>query len=388
MRVMIYATSPLVGSGYATATRYVAKGLKNRGHDVANFAWNSHAGRIFNWDGVPIYPRANTLNGFDGLAPYCRHFDADLILAICDPWVMNEPQWRSGHDCPVVYWFPCQSEPASRTLVNIVKTGDAALCYSRWGTDAMRKAGAENVQYCPLGVDTSVYKPQEKKQARRELVDLGFDLTDRFFAVMVAANASTVPIGRKAFDQALLAWRDYVHDYDSDAILYIHTWPGAHQGGMDLHPLVAHLGLEDNVYFPSEEFYLLGLSDEWMAKLYASADVAIQATTAEGFGLPVLEAQACGTPVVTTDYSSMPELTAHGIAVGAAARLWAPSPMDGWVCVPDVKEIVDAIADIRKGTEKDSRQAGLDLAESLTWDRVIDDHLLPALEAVSLLVEA
>jgi glycosyltransferase involved in cell wall biosynthesis len=386
MRILIYATSPLVGSGYATATRYVAKGLKDRGHDIANFAWNSHAGRIFNWDGIPIYPRANTLNGFDGLGPYCRHFNADMVLAICDPWVMSKEQWRTGHDCPVVFWYPCQSDPASRTLLSIVNTADASLCYSKWGTEVMRAGGA-NSMYVPLGVDTSIYKPQCKRDARKELVDLGFDLTDRFFAVMVAANASTVPTCRKAFDQTLLAWSQYVHDHDSDAILYLHTWPGPHQGGMDLHPLVSHLGLEDNIYFPSEEFYLLGLSDEWMARLYASADVALQATTAEGFGLPVLEAQACGTPVITTNYSSMPELTRHGVCVEPVAKLWAPGPMDGWVAIPSTLKIAWAINAARKGAFQADCQSGLDLAQEFSWDRVIDDHLLPALMAVSPLVE-
>jgi len=49
------------------------------------------------------------------------------------------------------------------------------------------------------------------------------------------------------------------------------------------------------------------------------ADVSVYPSFYEGFGLPVLEAMACGTPVITTNVSSMPEIT------GEAGCLVAPT---------------------------------------------------------------
>jgi glycosyltransferase involved in cell wall biosynthesis len=50
------------------------------------------------------------------------------------------------------------------------------------------------------------------------------------------------------------------------------------------------------------------LSDEAMRQEYAKCDMLVFASTAEGFGLPILEAQAVGRPVVTSGISSMPEV--------------------------------------------------------------------------------
>jgi glycosyltransferase involved in cell wall biosynthesis len=381
MRVMLYGTSPLVGSGYASAIRYVSLGLQERGHDPAIFAWNSHAGQVLNWCGVPIYPRSNAINGCDGIAPYCRHFKADVFVSVCDPWVMAPSQWKAGHDLPVAEWFPCQSEPASMHLVETVKQADLALCYSQWGTRAMLEGGAANTQYVPLGVATDVYKPMDRAEARSKIVNDG-GLSDRFLAVMVAANSSTVPTSRKAFDQVLQGWKLFLDRHDPDALLYLHTWPGPEQGGFHLERMVEAMGLIGSVRFPDACEYLLGQPDATMARIYAAADVAVQTTSGEGFGLPILEAQACGIPVLTTAYSSMPELTAHGLQIPGCARMWAPAPMEGWVVLPDPDRICDGLATVRDGRLTTSAEDGLRLAASLSWDRVIDDYLLPALGSV------
>ena len=71
---------------------------------------------------------------------------------------------------------------------------------------------------------------------------------------------------------------------------------------VDPRPLVRELGLEDDVLF-------LGWVDEdHKPALLRGAACAVFPSRYEGFGLPVLEALACGTPLVTTNVSSLPEL--------------------------------------------------------------------------------
>jgi len=65
------------------------------------------------------------------------------------------------------------------------------------------------------------------------------------------------------------------------------------------------------------------VSDEDLAKLYASARVLVYPSLYEGFGLPPLEAMACATPVVVSNRSSLPEV------VGSAGDLVAPDDPEG-----------------------------------------------------------
>ena len=75
---------------------------------------------------------------------------------------------------------------------------------------------------------------------------------------------------------------------------------------------VEQLGLEDKVIFPGF------VADEHLPALYNLADLFVFPSLYEGFGLPPLEALACGAPVITSDASSLPEVVGEaGLMVEA-----------------------------------------------------------------------
>ncbi|KJR40966.1 group 1 glycosyl transferase [Candidatus Magnetoovum chiemensis] len=79
---------------------------------------------------------------------------------------------------------------------------------------------------------------------------------------------------------------------------------GGGYGWMNKHiyTYVEELGLSDNVRFIGY------IDDEDMAGIYSLADVFVFPSFYEGFGFPVLEAMACGTPVITSNNSSLSEI--------------------------------------------------------------------------------
>ena len=75
---------------------------------------------------------------------------------------------------------------------------------------------------------------------------------------------------------------------------------------IDRRALAARLGISGAVSYPDGYFYDMGLIDEEaMATWYNGLDVLSLCSYGEGFGLPLIEAQSCGIPVITTDGSAM-----------------------------------------------------------------------------------
>jgi glycosyltransferase involved in cell wall biosynthesis len=121
--------------------------------------------------------------------------------------------------------------------------------------------------------------------------------------------------------------------------------------------------LEDPIYAVIDRLDLRGsvtftgfAEDDDLPSLYSLAQVVALPSLYEGFGLPVLEAMACGTPVVTSDVSSLPEVA------GDAALLVDPL---------DVDSLTDSL---RRLLEDDALRAGLRArglarAASFTWER-------------------
>jgi glycosyltransferase involved in cell wall biosynthesis len=119
----------------------------------------------------------------------------------------------------------------------------------------------------------------------------------------------------------------------------------------DTHTRLIHeLGLEQAIHFVGR------IPDADLVALYSAAAVFVFPSLYEGFGLPVLEAMACGTPVVASNAASLPEV------VGDAGLLVAPdSP----------QALAEAIAQVLddQALAAELRQRGLERARRSTWEQ-------------------
>lgn len=110
------------------------------------------------------------------------------------------------------------------------------------------------------------------------------------------------------------------------------------------------LGLGDDVIFTGY------VEDADLPALYNAATALAMPSRYEGFGLPVVEAMACGTPVVCSDASSLPEVA------GDAALLVPPGDVRGWA-----EALSRIVADV--GLRAALREKGLKQAARFSWDR-------------------
>jgi glycosyltransferase involved in cell wall biosynthesis len=114
--------------------------------------------------------------------------------------------------------------------------------------------------------------------------------------------------------------------------------------------LIAELGLQQRVRLVSD------VADRWLPAVYSAASVFALPSLAEGFGIPVLEAMACGVPVVASDIPALAEVTR------GAAELVAPGDVPAWTTV-----LGSVLAD-RALSDRLAR-AGAEVARSVTWGR-------------------
>jgi glycosyltransferase involved in cell wall biosynthesis len=104
-----------------------------------------------------------------------------------------------------------------------------------------------------------------------------------------------------------------------------------------------------------------GVSDDFLAKLYSSSDVFLFTSYRESFGLPPLEARACGTAVVTTDCGGN-----RDYAVDGYNALVVP-PGDPEAAAHAVIRVLSD-DELREG----ARRQGLETAKRWTWERVVE----------------
>ena len=229
----------------------------------------------------------------------------------------------------------------------------------------------------PHGVDTQVFRPLNKSVCRAHF---GWR-DDKFIIGAVAANNDPEP--RKGWDkmfQGLKVFYDNFPEMKDKVFMFAYTKP-QDLSGFDLPGLAQSIGVDKHIFFSDRMSELVGLPEDEMAMMYSAFDVLINCARREGFGLPILESQSCGTPVIGTDYSSMPELIkGHGWLV--KSKDWMYTPLNGKCAVPDEDDIAKKIEEavfnekLRMEYGKLSRR----FAMRYDYDKLIRDLWEPFLE--------
>lgn len=346
--------------------------------NIAMFAWYGLQGGVHNVEGFRIYPGIGDPYGNDVIGRHTKEFGANIVVTLIDAWVNRD---IAKSIAPALYcpYLPIDHDPIPEAVLKGIEGAHMPISYAKWGRDMLTKAGVKNT-YVPHGVEADIYKvlPREEVRGfRRENLLLD---EDAHLTIMVAANKGTPD--RKWFQGQLRAWADFAKD-KPHARMYIHTDHTTFHGGIDFPRMLAQLGIGERVIFPDRYHLHMGLPQPYMALVFNAADTYMGASMSEGFGIPLIESQACGTPVVTTNFSAMPELVRWGEIVDVADYVW--TPMNAYQAWPSVSDMTAKLNKLYAEWEAaggdwpiERREAtSKAIHDEYSWDAVVRDYWAP-----------
>jgi len=340
VKFLIHSNAPTAPTGYGVQCALLADRLAEDGHEVAVSVTWGHQAQIGTWTSprghqIRLYPAGYEVNSNDVIHQHADHwFEGDAsagwIIPLLDVWCLKNPLLA---EFQVAAWTPVDHLPTPPEVLQFFHRSNAIpVAMSQFGETMLTQAGLEPT-YIPLAVDTTKYRPTfemhvaGEMRSGREIFDLPLDA---FVVGMVAMNKGWAR-DRKGFNEAFRAFGEFWKRHN-DAVLFMHTEKFGAAEGINLPELAQHCGIPDHAIVWSDQYaYRLGMPPEMMAAAYTAMDVLLAPSHGEGFGVPLIEAQACGTPVICSDFSSQTELVGPGWLVTGQLE-WDPAQSASYIC--------------------------------------------------------
>lgn len=375
LRVLWASDAPYASSGYANQTRITVPRLAQH-CDVALLATYGLQGAKMEWEGLPLYPGGLDPFANDVMKDAAHDWKADVVITLKDSFVFQPDKLQGVRWVPMT---PVDHDPLTPQIASILHAAYRPIAYAPHGFKSLRSAGFDPL-YAPHAYDPKILNPQSKEEARKFL---GID--DSLFIIgMVAVNRGGVP-SRKAWPQNLEAFALFAKD-KPNARLYLHTAiQNPQEGGIDIPYYVNRYGIADKVMYCDQTQYKAGFPDSYMNAFYNALDVLNAVSLGEGFGIPTLEAQACGTPVIMGDWCAQEDLCFGGWKVPKEYALRFPDQQLNDVFIPMPSGIAQCMEGAYYAGDEmgDIRTAALAGAQAYQVDTVIEQYWLPILDALT-----
>lgn len=384
-RAILWASnSPWAQTGYGQQTAQAVTRLSND-HRVAIASNYGLEGAVSEWRGIPHLPRGYDLYSNDVIAAHMAAWanqnpDAKpLLITLFDTWIFKGEPWALVDQ--IASWVPVDHSPLPPDVAAWNRRENVTpIAMSQFGQDALNNADIECL-YVPHALE-KVFTPTDSfptpsgPLTGRQFMEVD---DDRFVVMMNSANKGRVPC-RKSFAEAFLAFSMFAGKHD-DAVLYLHTEDRGAMGGIDLHHLATACAIPDRqIRFVDQYAYRTTIPQELLATIYSAADVLLCPSMGEGFGIPVVEAQSCGTPVIVSNFSAQPELVGDGWLV--EGQPWWDAAQRSWLLTPQVPSIIEALESAYQRGQGRSDKA-IEYAAQYDADYVYDHHWKPAIELLS-----
>lgn len=384
MRILISSNSPFMTSGYGIQNFYMIKMFIEMGHEVYIICWDIVVNeeyryvkvtleaikeliKKFNFDCTEkidvyddIYSKVNYFTNIYDNFPcviYPKDINKlitqnkiDVFIYLLDAWIII-PEGKFS--CKSVCWLPLHFEPMESVTKEVLYLFDHIVLMSKYGRkiylDEFPKK-TKNISIIPhivdkytLGIEDDMNKKYTRDSFREELKIP----KDAFMVTMIAKNAEES--NRKGFDMNIAGFKKFLDQFPN-AILYLHT---SMLGACNISSIILYNSIPvDKVWIADQDKIIHGYNHNYMNGIYKSTDIFLGATCSEGFGLPLVEAQFMGVPVVGTNCTAMKDYVFNGYLADYIQKRFVYVNESYWY-IPDPESIKDCLLKIFNRSEKE-----------------------------------
>lgn len=353
MKILLCSNAPWVKTGYGTQMASLARRLRDDGHKVVYYCMYGLEGGVQEWEGITCLPGNGGGYTDTIIRGHLRYTQPDLVVTLHDiwPWHGTEiPQWIRDVHARWMAWVPIDAVPVSPGNVLMLGEVEYPVLLGQFVADDLHKRFDKDYRLAviPHGVEKDFGYTSNGRREFRRSIEVP---EDAFLFGSVGRNAYYP--GRKGLDRLIRAFAEL--DLPN-AYLYLHTGSWSESGSVPIGGIVdfyddLYPGLKDKVKVPDDYNLVMGYSQNGMNAMYSAMDCYVQPTLGEGFGIPVLEAQACGCAVIATDCTSMPEICApnSSMLVPGVTELFVPDPSHRvLIDIPKLKDAMRQIYEIKR----------------------------------------
>lgn len=372
---VLWVGDAIAPTGFSRCTHTACDALHAAGHDVRVLGLNYHGDpHPYPYPIHPCYqPHDHGRDGFGvGRLPYfINRYEPDVVVFLNDPW--NIP----GYIASLLDRLD-DSHPLPRLVGYLAVDGtnqqgfgcndlDLVITWTRYAQNELRSGGYTGLfALAPLGVDHSLYYPRDKSVARSFLGPLRDQVGDSFLVGAVGRNQT-----RKRLDLTIRYFARWYAEARPDAYLYLHVGPTG-DIGVDLNSLTRYYGVKDRVIVGKVSLGT-GSPESYMPSVYSMLDLYVSTSQGEGWGLPALEAMACGVPCLLPDWAAYGEWARDAAALVPCTSVALTAPTNGMLHtiggVADEEQFLDGLHNFYTQSEARElcRERGLECAARYSW---------------------
>lgn len=370
MKILFSSNAPWCPSGYGVQSKLLIDFLQKNNHEIVFLTNFGLMGGYLEHEGVLYFPDEINNWGNTSIDFHVAMQKPDLILSLCDWFVYEHAKWNHLN-VPWINWTPIDLNINKNfeRLQNFIQNCFGIVPLSKFGQQQLELAGASTMPFIHHAIDSTKFKILDKKASRMKS-----ELPQEPFIIgMVMANKDATE-NRKAFDYQFEAVKQFIDKHqDLNIMLYLHTEPSEKYNGLNLIEIFKDKKFDLNkvIFTNPMKLSAYSYSFEQMAYLYNSLDVLMNASSGEGFGIPIIEAQACGIPVLTHDATSMTELTFYGYAAKSDKKTKKEIIDYGFRFMPSVSDMVKGLEYILENrNEEKKREVSNFVRENFDIERI------------------